>query len=318
MKNHLFLLICTLILFSCKKDIEQAPEKPPARTFKPVATDCSKEFGELFFRPAPALEAQAISTSSIRLKWKRQGRTEYIVKRDVDGDGIRDSIYACDQCNTYTETGLQSNTTYTYEVNGLVATATTFTEPVPPNGNNTVLADFDGHLVTGTSWNWNGDFYATPSGLNAEEVAISLAGLQSAFARFNLAVTTDEVMYNFSPLTRRQRLIVTENYIWFGAAGGVAFVGSWGGGVGQSEQPCFAFSSLLGYNTKNIIFAGAHELGHTLGLYHAVDFCGQSYSTGPWYMGGNYQQPSYGWQELGLNNLCETVCEPCVIEATLQ
>lgn len=298
------ILLCFIFLFSCKKDVTTSP------TPEPKPTDCSKEFGELYFRPVPALQATVLSTTSVRLSWKKRGREEYFILRD----GVQ--ISSC-QCNTFTDTGLSPNTTYTYTVNGLSATVTTFQEPVTPTGNNVLLLDFDGHLVTGTAWNSSGDFYATPSGMSAEDIAISTAGIASAFAPFNVAVTTDETVYNNTPPSRRQREIITEYYQWFGSAGGVAFVNSFGSAIGQTDQPCFVFSSLLNYNTNNVIFAGGHELGHTLGLYHAVDFCGQNYSTGPFYMGGNYQYTVHEWRSSGLNNLCENVNEFEVINSKL-
>ena len=314
MKSRLLLLICTLfILFSCKKDV-----KPPVANEPHPKTDCRDMFGSYSFnnlrswaKPPFVLNATALSSTQIKLSWKKQGRQTFEVYRD----GIP---IANNQVNTYTDTGLTPSTTYTYTVNGASAIATTLQPYTPPTSSeNVLLLDVDGHLVTGTSWNYNGDFYAEPSGLNNEEVQIVLNGVRAAFDTFNVLVTTDESIYEAAHPSNRQREIITPTYQWFGAAGGVAFVGSFGVTVGGVNQPCFVFSSLLNYSTHNIIFAGGHELGHTLGLFHAVDYCGQGYGLGPWFMGGNYQSLSYGWQDWGLDSRCEMVCEPCVINSKL-
>jgi hypothetical protein len=61
------------------------------------------------------------------------------------------------------------------------------------------------------------------------------------------------------------RVVITVTSDWYGSAGGVSFVNSftWG-----DNTPCFVFSALLGYKTKNIAEAASHEAGHTLGLRH--------------------------------------------------
>jgi hypothetical protein len=65
------------------------------------------------------------------------------------------------------------------------------------------------------------------------------------------------------------RIVFTESWEWYGQVGGVSYTGSftWG-----NNTPCFVFSSLLGYNTKNISEAASHEAGHTLGLRHQASY----------------------------------------------
>jgi len=128
-----------------------------------------------------------------------------------------------------------------------------------------ILLDFDGHTVTGTNWNTSGDLVCSPSGLSIDEQQVVLDSVASKYRIFNVIVTTLDSSYNAAPANKRIRLIFTQTYEWFGMSGGVAFIGSftWG-----NNTPCFVFTSLLGYNSKKILEAGTHEVGHSLGLYH--------------------------------------------------
>lgn len=138
--------------------------------------------------------------------------------------------------------------------------------PPPPVTGGVLFLDFDGGLVSNTSWNFAGDINCAYSGLTIEEQNIIIAAVMDDYAPYDVIVTTDEAVYNAAPANRRMRCYITETYEWYGnGAGGVSFVGSftWG-----DNTPCFVFSSLLGYNTKYILEAVSHEFGHTLGLYH--------------------------------------------------
>jgi hypothetical protein len=132
-------------------------------------------------------------------------------------------------------------------------------------GTAVILLDFDGQTVSNTSWNFNGPIVCAPANLSASDIANIVQRVGIDYSPFNITVTTSETVYNAAPATKRMRVIVTETWEWFGQAGGTSFVGSftWG-----DNTPCFVFSSLLNYNTKNIAEASSHEAGHTLGLYH--------------------------------------------------
>jgi hypothetical protein len=128
-----------------------------------------------------------------------------------------------------------------------------------------ILLDFDGQTVSNTSWNFNGPIVCAPANLSSTDIANIVERVGIDFSPFNIIVTTSETVYNSAPATKRMRAIITETWEWFGQAGGTSFIGSftWG-----DNTPCFIFSSLLNYNTKNIAEATSHECGHTLGLYH--------------------------------------------------
>lgn len=132
-----------------------------------------------------------------------------------------------------------------------------------------ILLDFDGHLVTNTSWNYNGNLNCAPANLTAAQIDEILMRVSNDYSPFNILVTTDEAIYNAANISKRMRVLFTESWEWYGQAGGVAYTGSftWG-----NNTPCFVFSSLLSYNTKNISEAASHEAGHTLGLRHQASY----------------------------------------------
>jgi hypothetical protein len=152
----------------------------------------------------------------------------------------------------------------------LFASTLTATAQVPPLSSNpsasaVVFLDFDGHTVTGTSWNSSGPLFCGASGLNNEQITEVYNRVAEDYRPFDINITTDSTKFLTAPLNKRMRVILTVTSSWYGAAGGVAFVGSftWG-----DDTPCFIFSALLNYNLKNIAEAASHEAGHTLGLYH--------------------------------------------------
>lgn len=138
-----------------------------------------------------------------------------------------------------------------------------------PTAQAVVFLDFDGHTVTGTSWNYNGPIACGASGLNNSQITEVFNRVAEDYRPFNINITTDSTKYIAAPANRRMRVIVTVTSSWYGAAGGVAFVSSfiWG-----DDNPCFVFSALLNYNVKNVAEAASHEAGHTLGLFHQSSY----------------------------------------------
>jgi hypothetical protein len=134
-----------------------------------------------------------------------------------------------------------------------------------PSAPAVIYLDFDGQTVSGTSWNINGPLYLGPSNLNSTQITEVFNRIAEDYRPFNINITTDSTRYWAAPPRQRMRVVMTISWEWYGRAGGVAYVNSftWG-----NNTPCFIFTSLHGYNTKNIAEAGAHEAGHTLGLRH--------------------------------------------------
>lgn len=132
-----------------------------------------------------------------------------------------------------------------------------------------IYLDFDGHTVLGTGWNWSGPILAQPSTLSPTAISEIFTRVAEDYRIFNINVTTDSSFFINAPVTKRVRIIVTPTYEWYGAAGGVAYIGSftWGDGT-----PAWVFSGLLNNNVKNVAEAISHEAGHTLGLQHQSVF----------------------------------------------
>ena len=145
-----------------------------------------------------------------------------------------------------------------------------------PSAPATIFLDFDGHTVDGTAWNYSGPIFCNASGLDNTKITTIFNRVAEDYRPFNINVTTDSTQFLAAPVTKRMRVLLTTSYEWYGSAGGVAFVGSFGWG---DDSPCFVFSSLLNYNVKNISEAASHESGHTLGLYHQATYDGSCVKT---------------------------------------
>lgn len=134
-----------------------------------------------------------------------------------------------------------------------------------PSASATIFLDFDGHTVTGTSWNYNGPIFCAPSGLTETQITTIFNRVAEDYRPFNVNITTDSTKFLAAPYNKRMRVIETTSWEWYGQAGGVAFMNSftWG-----DDSPCFVFTNLLNYHPKNIAEATSHEAGHTLNLQH--------------------------------------------------
>lgn len=135
-----------------------------------------------------------------------------------------------------------------------------------------IFLDFDGEVVSGTSWNGGNAINAAPSILSLQDITLTFARVAEDFRPFDVNVTTDVARFNTAQPSSRTRVIFTPSSAWFGAAGGVAYIGtfSWGGTPGT---PCWVFDNYLGTNKKEAE-AASHETGHTLGLLHQSTYSG--------------------------------------------
>lgn len=151
-----------------------------------------------------------------------------------------------------------------------------------PSASAVIFLDFDGHIVNGTSWNYNGPFVCGASGLTNDQVIEIFNRVAEDYRPFNINITTDSTKYQSAPFNRRMRIVLTVSSSWYGSAGGVAYVGSftWG-----DDSPGFVFTALLNYNTKYIAEAAAHEAGHTLGLYHQAAYDANCNKTSDYFSG---------------------------------
>jgi hypothetical protein len=199
--------------------------------------------------------------------------------------------------------------------NGGGSTGGTPTTPPPPS-TAVILLDFDGHLVSGTSWNYNGDFYCSSANMITSEMAYVLDRVTNDYSPFNVTVTLDENVFNAAPSNRRTRVIITESWEWFGQAGGTSFIGSFTSGSGN---PSFVFSSMLNYTARNVAEAVSHEVGHTFGLAHQALYSGctklSDYNAGIGFgetgwgpiMGNAYSQNLTLWHRGPTASSCNTI-----------
>lgn len=138
-----------------------------------------------------------------------------------------------------------------------------------PSSSNVIFLDFDGHVVEGTSWNYNDAINCASAGMSDAQITTIFNRVAEDYRPFTVNVTTDSTKYLSAPADRRMRVVLTTSSSWYGSAGGVAYINSftWG-----DNTPCFVFTALLGYNSKNIAEATSHEIGHTLGLRHQSSY----------------------------------------------
>lgn len=155
-----------------------------------------------------------------------------------------------------------------------------------PGATNIIYLDFNGHTITGTSWNTGTGSQTTYVGKpfdtdgdsttfsDAEQAIITEVWQRVAedYAPFDVDVTTEEPA-TFTNTTCRAMITPKLD------ANGVAMPSSTGGGVaytgvfGDSDyatasSPAFTYSDNLGNTADSIADATSHEVGHNMGLTH--------------------------------------------------
>jgi hypothetical protein len=159
-----------------------------------------------------------------------------------------------------------------------------------PSAQATMYLDFDGHYVEGTSWNYNGPISCAAAGLTNDQITEIFNRIAEDYRPFNVNITTDSTKYWSAPQFQRMRVIFTVTSSWYGAAGGVSYINSFSWG---DNTPCFVFSALLNYKTKNVAEAASHEIGHTLGLNHQSSYDGNCTKTSEYNAGAGAGE--IGW-----------------------
>jgi hypothetical protein len=195
------------------------------------------------------------------------------------------------------------------------------------NGGAVIFLDFDGHYVSNTAWNWNGDFNCDPAILSTHEMQRIFDRVTEDFRPFHVTITTEESVFRLANPLKRMRVVITETWQWYGQTGGVSFLNSFTTG---DDTPCFVFSSLLGYNEKKIAEAVSHEVGHTLGLRHQAFFdngctllteyyAGKGTGEVSWapIMGNAYSRNLSTWHNGTTSNGCNTAQDETTIIASI-
>ena len=184
--------------------------------------------------------------------------------------------------------------------------ANTFLLHSRPGAAKVIFLDFNGHTTTGTSWN---NAYAAGAPIvtpafdtdgnpaafsDAERTVIQDIWRRVAedYAAWDVDVTTEDPGVEklrrtaSSDAAHGVRCVIGGSSTqWLGAsAGGVAYVGSFGGVVAATttvnDVPAFVFPQQLSNSGRYIAEATSHEVGHTLGLYHSGQTTGVEYYTG--------------------------------------
>lgn len=159
----------------------------------------------------------------------------------------------------------------------MVSTGTVNTSTVIPKLNSNINAsvhlylNFGGEVVRDVLWDGGKVINALPTQLSVSEIQNVWSLVSQRYSAFNINITTDPLLYNNAKPGSRMKVIITPTNDWKKGFGGYAFISSLrlaGIGVFSPNIPCFVFTSALSNNTKYIGEAVAHELGHTLGLFH--------------------------------------------------
>ena len=125
-----------------------------------------------------------------------------------------------------------------------------------------IYLDFDGEVVSGSSWNNGNTIDAQPSGLSDAEIITTWEIMAEDFSPFDVNVVTDRSIFEATPQNSRMMCIFTPTDDAEPGSGGVAFLDTFSS---NSNEPCWVYNI---NNGKQAGDTGSHEVGHTLGLGH--------------------------------------------------
>lgn len=150
-----------------------------------------------------------------------------------------------------------------------------------PGSSRVIYLNFAGETVAGTPWNssYNGGvpIVAKPFS-NPALIPEIWESVAEDYAVFDANVTTDRAAYENAAPNRRVMVIFTPTKAWYGSAGGVAYLNSFGSGT---NPYCWVFNVTLSGAAES----GSHEIGHTVGLRHdgtssRVYYTGHTHASG--------------------------------------
>jgi PKD repeat protein len=159
-----------------------------------------------------------------------------------------------------------------------------------PGSNYVIYLDFDGEIVDNLWWS-DSTINALAPDLTSTKILEVLNRVAEDFRPFDINVSSEFSVFTNADITKRIRVIVTSSSDWYGSAGGVAYVSSFGA---DPELPCWVFSNMLGNSASNNANAASHEVGHTLGLYHHARFDNTCTQTDDYHSGNGTGETSWG------------------------
>lgn len=164
-----------------------------------------------------------------------------------------------------------------------------------------------GVVPNGTPWNGGIGFTGTAPNFTPVQWDWILQKVTGKYSPWRAKVTLDSNLYNAANHFSRMKCIVGNGMTpYLGNVGGISFVGSVGYGDGT---PCFVLADNLAFSQVAVATAVAHEVGHTVGLFHQALVSGTNctvlnqYNTGlgtgqlSWVpiMGVNYNDSLITW-----------------------
>ena len=195
-------------------------------------------------------------------------------------------------------------------------------------GNRLLYFNRYGKKVTTPAWT-STMIDATKPTMHQDSLVKAFIETVKGYAEFQvdgLIVTDDSTVFNSTPIAYRQEVVLTNNSIWWGVAGGVAYRGSFGTNI-----EAFVFTDQLSNNMKWTKDASIHEAGHTLGLTHAakgyINTLGVWVTTGSYtygdgnfcnWMGVPYYSRSGGFEEYAYDTYGNKIYQKQTIRATVK
>ncbi len=128
----------------------------------------------------------------------------------------------------------------------------------------TIYLDFDGEVVSGTSWLGGATINALPARMTTAQIEETWRRVASHFAPFDVNVTTDRSVYDKAPANRKTHCIITPTKDARPSAGGVAYLYSFTN-PSSLTKVCWTFVDQVPADSAMVC---SHEIGHTLGLDH--------------------------------------------------
>jgi hypothetical protein len=186
---------------------------------------------------------------------------------------------------------LSSDSAASWATTPLYSVDRTFTLHSRPQSRRTIYLDFNGHSMTGTTWNERYDIATItlrPFDLdgdqtfNVEEHALiqnAYLSVSEDFAPFDVDVTTENPgaaalrKTSTSDLDYGRRVVMTPTDFHDCGCGGEAFVDTF---EGPTDTPAYVLQTRPKFVAESI----SHEVGHTLGLLHDGLTTGEEYYEG--------------------------------------